>query len=363
MKVFLRIFTALVFIASGFVKAVDPVGFSFKLEEYFSPTVFNLPFLEKIALPVSVFVIVLELALGLMLLLKIRLRFAISALIALCVFFAFLTFYSAYYQVVTDCGCFGDAIKFTPWQSFGKDIFLLVLLVLLWFMYRKNSVFKTKKTQYLFGILAFLIFASIMFIGIFHEPVIDFRDYKIGTDLNLERKRIAENPSVYKTFYTLKNSNTGQTISINQDDYVAKEDYWKEGTPWKIVPGKDKSVVVKEGYSSEISKFRPETIEGKDISDEILSVPKAVLIFSYNPDFADAQVLSEAEEILSKQKDALVMGVSTKSSTFKKIPNALMDATAIKTIGRSNPFILTLQNGKITAKQSAKDFLRKYNPK
>ena len=118
MKHILRILIALVFIASGFVKAVDAIGFSFKLEEYFSPTVFNMPFFEKQALPIAIFVVVIELVFGFMLLLRMRLKLTLTVLIALCVFFAFLTFYSAYFNVVTDCGCFGDAIKFTPWQSF-----------------------------------------------------------------------------------------------------------------------------------------------------------------------------------------------------------------------------------------------------
>jgi uncharacterized membrane protein YphA (DoxX/SURF4 family) len=83
-------------------------------------------FLENYALELAVFVVALELILGLMLLMKVKLKTTLSALIALCIFFAFLTFYSAYFNKVTDCGCFGDAIKFTPWQSFWKDIALLL---------------------------------------------------------------------------------------------------------------------------------------------------------------------------------------------------------------------------------------------
>ena len=113
MKAILRYIIALIFIASGFVKAVDTVGFSFKLEEYFSPSVFNMPFMEKFALVIAAFVSGLEIVLGVMLLMKIQLRKTLALLIALCVFFAFLTFYSAYFNVVTDCGCFGDALKMT----------------------------------------------------------------------------------------------------------------------------------------------------------------------------------------------------------------------------------------------------------
>ena len=147
MKAVLRYIVALIFIASGFVKAVDLKGFSFKLEEYFSTIVFDLPFLEKYALAFSIIVVVLELILGFMLLMKIKLKQTLYALIALCVFFGFLTFYSAYYNVVTDCGCFGDALKFTPWQSFWKDITLLFLLLILAVLYRNREEDEKVKGQ------------------------------------------------------------------------------------------------------------------------------------------------------------------------------------------------------------------------
>ena len=361
MKHILRIIIALIFIASGFVKAVDVVGFSFKLEEYFSPAVFNMPFFEKQSLPIAIIVVAIELIFGFMLLMKMRLKFTLSVLIALCVFFAFLTFYSAYFNVVTDCGCFGDALKFTPWQSFWKDIILLVGLLILWILYRKNfnepeqkSIFK----KYL-AAFAFLTMVFIINWGISHEPLIDFRDYKIGTDLNAEKAKIAKNPSEYKTFYSLKNEKTGEIINVNQDDYVNKEEYWKEGSPWKIEEGKSTSKIVKQGYESEIAKFKPESAEGMDLTEEILKAPKAILVFSYHPDKTDKNIIAKTEAKVAAQKDAVVYGISTNPNTFKTLKNAMMDGTAIKTIARSNPFVLTLQNGKIADKTSAEDYLKK----
>lgn len=360
MKHILRIIIALIFIASGFVKAVDVVGFSFKLEEYFSPSVFNMPFLESQALAISIFVVVLELVLGFMLLLRIRLKFTLSALIAGCVFFAFLTFYSAYFNKVTDCGCFGDALKFTPWQSFFKDLVLLIGLILLWLLYRNQFQLLQAKnpSKYLALSLFSIIMGFVIAHGILHEPLIDFRDYKIGTDLNAEKSKLEKDPSEYKTFYSLKNTKTGEVLEVNQDDYVNDKKYWEEGSPWKIEDGKTTSKIVKEGYSSEISKFKPESSEGMDLTEEILKSPKAVLVFSYQPDHADKNVLAATEAKLKSEKDALILGISTNPNTFKTINNATMDATAIKTIARSNPFVLTLQNGKIVDKMSAKDYLK-----
>jgi uncharacterized membrane protein YphA (DoxX/SURF4 family) len=368
-KELLRLAVAVIFILSGFVKAVDLVGFSFKMEEYFSPAVFNMPFFEKFALLFSIIVVVLELLLGFMLLLKLKLRFTLSALIALCIFFGFLTFYSAYFNVVTDCGCFGDAIKFTPWQSFLKDIILLVGLIVVFILYRKD--FKKKdaysysdkkessgKFKYILLSIFSLAMIYIMAHGIIQEPVIDFRDYKIGTNLKTEKEKINKNPSEYKTFYSLKNQKTGEVLKVNQDDYIKKTEYWADGSPWKIEEGKNESVLVKEGYKSEIVKFKIEDPTGLEVTDQVINAPKAILIFSYHPKEVSPELLQKIEAKVKTEKGALVYGVSTDPNTFKTIKNTMMDGTAIKTIARSNPFVLILQNGKIVDKLPAKDYVK-----
>jgi len=364
LKKTLRIIIALIFIASGFVKAVDVVGFSFKLEEYFSEPVFNMPFFEKFALPVAVFVVALELVLGVMLLLKLHLKKVLTALIALCVFFAFLTFYSAYFNKVTDCGCFGDAIKFTPWQSFIKDIILLSGLLILWFWYKKDFVKNENRSSFRKSVLVVSLAATVFIIGygIINEPIIDFRDYKTGTDLNAEKAKIAKDPSVYKTFYILKNNKTAEEKEVNQDDYVNDKKYWEEGSPWEIQEGKNVSKLVKEGYSSEISKFKLEDENGNDVTDEILHLPKVILLFSYHPEnfLKDKNEAKEFREAFEKKINDLKIPVYEVSSSNEKLtgfPKLFMDATAIKTIGRSNPLILTLVKGKITDKDPAVDFV------
>lgn len=355
MRSILRYIVALIFIASGFVKAVDLKGFSFKLEEYFSPVVFDLPFLEKYALAFAIIVVLLELVLGFTLLLKIKLKQTIYALIALCVFFGFLTFYSAYYNVVTDCGCFGDALKFTPWQSFWKDITLLVLLIILAFLYRKreeSEVVRFGKIPLLGVFILTMLF--VMFRGIVHEPMIDFRAYAIGTDLAAEKDKINKNPSEYKSFYSLKNSKTGEVKKVDQDEYINKE-YWKD-TSWQIEEGKTTSEIVKKGYESEISKFKIEDVNGNNITDNILKEPRVILVFTYKPKEADPELVKKTE-IKALTEKAKVYGVSTQPDFYKQIPNYMMDEVAIKTIARSNPFILVVEKGKIVEKLGAKDYL------
>lgn len=350
-----KIVVALIFIVSGFVKAVDVKGFSFKLEEYFSPQVFNIAILESWVLPIAFFVVILELILGILLLLKISVKKVLLALIGLCVFFAFLTFYSAYFNVVTDCGCFGDAVKFTPWQSFWKDIVLLVLLLLLYFAYRDKAPTSFVRARGSVLFLGTIVSLWIMLHGIKHEPIIDFRDYKIGTDLKSERKKIEENPSEYKTFYTLEHQKTKEVIKVNQDDYI-NQNYW-QNPDWIIQEDKTTSEVVKEGYTSEIVKFKIEDPYGNDITDSLIQAPRTILVFSYKPTEIDANLLEAVENKVSKHRKTVVYGVSTAQNTFKTLPNAMMDGTAIKTIARSNPFVLVLENGKITDKKSAKDYI------
>src|SRR5699024_8615441 len=111
---FVRIIVGALFIFSGFVKMVDPVGFSYKLQEYFGPNVFNIEFLVPYALVIGIILVIFELLLGVMLLLGYAPKFTRWALLILIIFFTFLTFYSAFFDKVKDCGCFGDAIKLTP---------------------------------------------------------------------------------------------------------------------------------------------------------------------------------------------------------------------------------------------------------
>ena len=128
-----RWFVGLLFIFSGLVKLNDPMGTAIKMEEYFEVfssdiwSVFH--YFVPYAMHFGLLVVILEVLLGVALLINYRMKLTSWVLLLLIVFFTFLTFYSAYFNKVTDCGCFGDAIPLTPWQSFGKDIVLLIFLV------------------------------------------------------------------------------------------------------------------------------------------------------------------------------------------------------------------------------------------
>ncbi|MGV3641614.1 MAG: MauE/DoxX family redox-associated membrane protein, partial [Adhaeribacter sp.] len=190
MKLISRICWVLVgglFIFSGLIKINDPVGTAIKLEEYFEvfATDFSTMFLalEPYALYLSIVLSALEIILGVALLLRWRLQTVLLSLLAMIVFFTFLTFYSAYFNKVTDCGCFGDAIKLTPWESFTKDVVLLVMILVL--LFTRRLLPAPPSGRWAAVAMAATTVASLG-LGIYaylHEPFVDFRAYKVGNDL------------------------------------------------------------------------------------------------------------------------------------------------------------------------------------
>src|SRR6188768_484819 len=179
---FSRYFVGGLFIFSGLIKLNDPIGTKIKLEEYFH--VFSQDFgsafewLIPISLEIGMILIILELVLGVAVLINYKMNLTSKVLLGLMIFFTFLTFYSAYFDKVTDCGCFGDAIKLTPWQSFTKDVVLFAFVFhLFWYRKRYDAVLRTKEGHAVILIVTALSF----FLGVYavmHLPFIDFRAYK-----------------------------------------------------------------------------------------------------------------------------------------------------------------------------------------
>ncbi|NDG53028.1 MAG: DoxX family protein, partial [Flavobacteriia bacterium] len=138
-----RVLVGSLFIVSGLIKANDSIGFSYKLEEYFASDVLNIPFLEPWALQLAILICVVEIVLGVAVLVGSKINLVSWFLLLMIIFFTFLTFYSAYFDKVTDCGCFGDALKFTPWQSFTKDVILFFFIAIIFL--RKGHIRENDK--------------------------------------------------------------------------------------------------------------------------------------------------------------------------------------------------------------------------
>ncbi|AYN68836.1 DoxX family protein [Euzebyella marina] len=345
-----RIFVGILFIISGFIKLNDPVGFSFKLEEYFSQGVLDLPVFEPYALAISIFVVIFEVLLGVMLLVGFRVKFTVWSLLLMIVGFTFLTFYSAYYNKVTDCGCFGDAIKLTPWESFTKDIILLVLIVLL-FIGQKYITplfdIKIRRIVIVFSVLVCIVYCNYV---LNHLPVIDFRPYKIGANIE-EGMTVPEDAPkpIYDYAWRFK-VNGEDKIIVTQGDYPQVDGEFVDV----------ETTEVQKGYEPPIHDF---TIEqgGEDFSSGLLQEPKLVMVIAYDLRKTNEAIYPEVKSITDKALDTgykvIGMSASNEEQTQALIDQYKLafefyftDETTLKTIVRSNPGVLVLHKGTIVQK-------------
>ena len=345
-----RIFVGVLFIISGLIKLNDPVGFSFKLGDYFAPEVLNLPFLEPYALVIAVLVVILEVLLGVMLIVGYAKKFTLWSLLLMIVFFTFLTFYSAYFNKVTDCGCFGDALKLTPWESFTKDVVLLILILFLYKGSRYIQPFFSK------GVRSITIFISLilcLWLGLHvleHLPVIDFRAYKVGTNITRGMQTPADAPAAVYQYNWSFDVNGQQKTVINRG-----EDPKIDGT----LLGVETSVLQK-GYEPPIHDFSIER-DGTDYTTQMLEEEHLLVVIAYNLNVAqnDGFIAIKEATDTAIEKGYTVIGISASSTPETEKLAAkydldfkfyFCDMTALKTIIRSNPSIMSLEKGTILQK-------------
>lgn len=348
---FSRLFVGILFIISGLIKLNDPLGFSYKLDEYFSEPVFNMPFFVPYSLAIALFLVILEVVLGVMLLIGYKSKLTIWLLLLLIIKFTFLTFYSAYFDVVKDCGCFGDALHLTPWQSFSKDLVLLFFILILFFNKKLIKPLFANKVQ---NILVFASLVLCSFMGYWvlnHLPLKDFRPYKVGTNIRTSMEIPDNAPkSVVEMVFIYKVNGV--------DKEFTEKDLMSLPAGATFVDRKDKVIV--QGYQPPIHDFKLE-LEGQDISNLILSKEKAMLVVAYDLEKANPEAM---QKLANLYKDAsakgyyaaIVTGSSTEviESAKKKYGIAFdilfCDATALKTIERANPSFVILNYGTVVQK-------------
>lgn len=353
---FSRFFVGILFIFSGLIKLNDPVGFSFKLDEYFSEGVFNVPFLQPFSLSLAVIIVIVEVILGVMLLLGYFKKLTLWLLMLMIVFFTFLTFYSAYFNKVTDCGCFGDAIPLTPWQSFYKDIVLLVLILIL---FAGKKYIKPLFNNTLNGILTFIALIGCIYFGyhvLNHLPVLDFRAYKVGTDIKKEMEIPEGAPkSEYDIVFTYKVNGAEKEFRMDELTQVPADA--------EFVSRDEK--LIREGYIPKIHDLSME-LEGQDYTPEVLAAEKVLLIVAYDLNKANEQGLKTINTTVNKARNAgyEIIGLTASDGVLiEKIKTKynleldfyFCDATTLKTIERANPSYVTLAKGVIKDKKHWND--------
>ena len=357
---FARIFTGLLFIFSGFIKANDPTGFGYKLEEYFH--VFHTDFLNDYATAIAIVVCALEIILGIWLLLGFYKKLVAWGLLLLIIFFTFLTFYSAFFEVVTSCGCFGDAIPLTPWQSFGKDLVLLALILII-FVYR-NQITPLIKDPTNRGLVATFTAVLSFGVGIYtfmYLPFIDFLPYKIGNNIpSLMVLPEGKEGDVYEQIYSMKNVKTGETKTITDKIYMS-EKVW-EDTNWEIV-GEPQSKLVKKGYQIPITDLLITDAEGNDHTQEIINNPYYnLIIVAKDLSKANVEALNKINKIATKLTEdynlriVLLTASSSEDSDYLSDKLHLIseifyaDLIPLKSMIRANPGVLLLKSGTVIDK-------------
>ncbi|WP_411273129.1 BT_3928 family protein [Daejeonella sp.] len=355
-----RAIVGLLFIFSGLIKANDPLGFGYKLQEYFE--VFHIGFLNDYAPAIAIVLCTLEIVLGALLLLGFWAKEVAWGLLILIIFFTFLTFYSAFFEVVTSCGCFGDAIPLTPWQSFSKDLILLALIVII-FRQRDHlePVILNKRAQDL--ISGFIVILSLGF-GLFtynFQPIVDFLPYKIGNNIPALMVVPPGAPlDVYEITYNLKNKKSGEEKKMTDKEYL-KSGIWKD-TSWEIV-GEPVNRLVKKGYDVKIKDLKITDSQGTDYNKELLENPYYnLIVVAYDLSKAskngigdlNALAINAAENF--NVRTVLLTSNSAQSAEEYSNQNKLVmeifyaDGIPLKSMVRANPGLLLLKNGTVINK-------------
>lgn len=345
-----RVFVGILFIISGFIKLNDPVGFSFKLEEYFSQGVLDMPVFEPYALAISIFVVIFEVLLGVMLLVGFRVKFTVWSLLIMIVGFTFLTFYSAYYNKVTDCGCFGDAIKLTPWESFTKDIILLVLILALFIGQKYITPLFSFKGRSIVMVISLMLCIAYCNHVLNHLPVIDFRPYKIGANIEDGMSVPEDAPKPIYDYAWKFDVNGEEKVIVTQGDYPQVNGEFIDV----------ETTEVQKGYEPPVHDFTIEQ-DGEDFAASLLQESKLLMVIAYDlrktNEEAYAEVKSVTDQAKSNGYKVIGMSASNSEQTQALIDNHKLDfefyftdETTLKTIVRSNPGMLVLEKGTIKQK-------------
>jgi len=351
-----RLTLALTFIVSGTVKAVDPWGTALKINEYLS--IYGVEYLRRWSMGFSIWLCGAELMMGLMLLFKVRIRlvsiFAVVSMTA----FTVLTLLSATVLPVEDCGCFGDALKLTPWQTFFKNLVLLPMAVVVWLRYRPDRIFAFRTSEIF---LTGLFFSVAMGIGIYscrHLPLIDFLPYKVGVNIYEAMQNSMAADRMPETVLVYRSLETGRTREFSLDDSE-----WQDTTKWEWV----------DTYTAGgASAVRPAVVEFSirdpegDATEDILCRKGRVYMFCATRASGPGRTCSERFEaaIGRAEKEGALAILLTASPlrevTWQRFGSRELrcynvDASTLKTLLRANNGLVILENGTIVDKMSCMD--------
>lgn len=335
-----RIIVGSVFVFSGFVKGADPLGTAYRIEDYF--IAFHIQQLTPLALLLSIALCTFEFTIGILLLFNIRGKLVSWLLFLIMLFFTFTTLYDAIYNPVPDCGCFGEAIKLTNWQTFYKNIILLLPVCVIFFGRNKFKTHFPENTTTLIGIITVLLFISFSLYNYFYLPVIDFLPWKVGN------KVYSENLQAQKIYLIYKNKKTGERKEYLSPDFPYNDSVWMAS--WEFVSQRIES---KTDNNTPVIQITDTT--GTNVTDNFLRNPDyQFIIVAYDLDNTHLKAFNKINQLaMQAQKDGysfIALYSMGNINSFVKKSGANYDFYAaddiiLKMLVRANPGLLLLKNG------------------
>lgn len=348
-----RILFGLVFVFSGFVKAVDPLGSTYKFQDYF--LAFETPWMMSLALPLAILLSTLEFVIGMAVLLGVKMRISALAGLAFMLFFTPLTLYIAIYNPVSDCGCFGDALKISNWATFYKNIFILAAAILIYFYRKSVKPLWSIKGDWALVALFTLLITSLSVYCLQNLPILDFRPWKVGNNVN---ELLLATPEVAEIELVYRNKETGEVNVYPAHDYPWNDPDWLAA--WEFV--EQKRTIISPYQAPPISNFSIQDEYGDDYTEYFLTSPAYVfLVVAYDLNATYASAFSKINAFALEAETHGMEIIALTGSPFGLIdmfrhehqaafPFYQTDGVALKTIIRSNPGIVLLKDGVVQAK-------------
>lgn len=348
-----RLLLAAVFIVSGFVKAVDPMGTQYKLEDYAAVLGLSALLPSLAAVVLSVALAAVEFCLGVYMLFAIRRRLTSRLMLLMLCVLTPLTLWLSLTNPITDCGCFGDAIILTNWQTFAKNVVLLTAAIIVVRWPEKMVRFISQSNQWIVINYTALFILAVAGWSLYYLPHFDFRPYHIGANIRegMVIPEDAEQPQFETTFILEKD---GQQQEFTLDNYP--------DSTWTFIDSR--TVQTRQGYVPPIHDFAIVTDEGDDITDVVLADTSytMLLVAPHLEEADDSQidVINELYEYtLQHDYSFYCLTASTERGidrwrdiTGAEYPFCNTDATTLKTIIRSNPGLVLLKDGVVIGKWS-----------
>lgn len=345
-----RLLVGALFIFSSFTKGVDPLGTKYKMLDYLA--VYGMTWLNDFALILAILMILAEFIVGICLITKVFPRLAVLGATLLMMFFTATTLFDALYDLVPDCGCFGTAIKMSNWQTFYKNLVIDAVLIPLIINNKKLENKMSGGTQFAIGCVYAWAFLGFEVYNYRHLPVVDFMNWKVGKQLNVETSGDADIYLIYR------NKATGETQEFLSPNYPWNDSVWM--SEWEFVDQRT------EGGSNFLG-FSALDESGNDVTESILTTEKLLMFTSH--DLADVSEkqwakVKEVTETAEKQGYIVIWVVANEPEFVEQLREQYdflyevyyADELEIKPIVRSNPGLVWLDNGLVKNKWSVVDF-------